>query len=76
MHKFPQCENREFWGRQLTAAHWVLLAVGFFIVIFTDRVEAGGFIILGSLGLFLLNTFLDIRHVRWHLKQMKGDDDM
>lgn len=76
MHKFPQCEKRKFWGRQFTIAHWVLLAVGFIIIVFTNREMAGVFILMTSFGLFLLNTWLDVRHVRWHFKQSKGDDDM
>lgn len=68
----PECANHAMWSKQLVVAYWIFWLVGMYIVLFTEDTLVGGITIGLAFALFVTDIVLDIRHVRWHMKN--GED--
>lgn len=71
--KVPQeCEDRAYWDKRFNFASWLFLFFAFYFIIFTDNGTPALFSIAISFGYRAVNTVLQIRHMKWH---MRGGSD-
>lgn len=66
----PECEERAYWRKRFNFASWLFLIFGLY-AIFTDRLDAGVIAICASVGFQLFDSINQIRHIKWHIKQLE-----
>lgn len=75
MHEKQECNDHYLWHKNLTIAFWILLAIAWYFILFTDYFIQMGVFIIMSLLLILARIQLDRRHYEWHLRQERDDSD-
>lgn len=70
----PACEERHYWHKRFNFASWLFLIIGLF-AIFNDQ-EHAGFVGLTASALFrLFDSWMEIRHIKWHIHSLEGEQD-
>lgn len=69
----PVCEERHYWHKRFNFAAWLFLFIALYGIFFTQNFKA----IFFSLGVSILfravESFNEIRHIKWHFERREED---
>lgn len=71
----PECEERHYWRKRFNFAAWLFLFFAFFFLL-NDQITAMFIALAVSMGYRIVDTILDIRHMKWHINNDEGEHTM